>query len=42
LTCTDTDGDSIQDSLDNCPEVVNEDQEDFDSDGLGDMCTEVS
>jgi len=31
----------IEDSLDNCPDVVNEDQEDSDSDGVGDMCTEA-
>ncbi len=35
---TDSDGDGIVDSEDNCPYVVNEDQEDGDVDGVGDVC----
>ena len=38
LNESDTDGDGIKDDLDNCPAVANPDQEDFDSDGLGDVC----
>lgn len=34
----DTDGDGIMSSVDNCPEVVNVDQADLDSDGIGDAC----
>ncbi len=34
----DTDGDSINDSLDNCPAISNVAQTDFDSDGIGDAC----
>ncbi|MBL7049864.1 MAG: thrombospondin type 3 repeat-containing protein [Nitrospira sp.] len=34
----DTDGDGIDDDLDNCPDVPNPLQEDIDSDGLGDVC----
>ena len=34
----DGDGDGLADSLDNCPEVANEDQTDGDGDGLGDAC----
>jgi hypothetical protein len=34
----DTDGDSIPDSIDNCPTVVNGDQGDSDHDGTGDAC----
>jgi rhodanese-related sulfurtransferase len=36
--CIDTDGDDINDDLDNCPEVSNEDQKDSDLDGVGDAC----
>jgi hypothetical protein len=32
------DEDSVLDGLDNCPTVVNDDQQDTDSDGLGDVC----
>jgi thrombospondin type 3 repeat protein len=35
---TDTDGDGVDDSTDNCPDVSNPNQEDFDSDGIGDAC----
>ncbi len=34
----DTDGDGIEDSVDNCPLVANEDQVDSDGDGVGDAC----
>ena len=39
---TDTDGDGIIDSEDNCPEVANPDQEDADGEnGVGDACEPV-
>ena len=34
----DSDTDGICEELDNCPEVSNPDQEDFDNDGVGDAC----
>ena len=34
----DTDEDGLFDDEDNCPEIANEDQADFDVDGLGDVC----
>ncbi|MCA9545743.1 MAG: thrombospondin type 3 repeat-containing protein, partial [Myxococcales bacterium] len=34
----DTDGDGILDPNDNCPDVANPNQADFDLDGLGDAC----
>jgi hypothetical protein len=34
----DTDGDAVLDIYDNCPDVVNPIQEDFDNDGSGDYC----
>ncbi len=34
----DADGDSITDSMDNCPAFANPDQEDTDLDGVGDAC----
>ena len=39
-TCTilDTDEDTIADSIDNCPETYNPNQEDWDNDGIGDVC----
>lgn len=38
LEVADSDGDGIVDDADNCPDVANPDQTDFDSDGLGDAC----
>ncbi|MFQ5607378.1 MAG: dockerin type I domain-containing protein, partial [Candidatus Zixiibacteriota bacterium] len=38
VTAVDTDGDGIEDALDNCPNNFNPDQEDTDGDGLGDSC----
>ena len=35
---TDTDGDGIDDSADNCVFVPNPDQKDMDGDGVGDVC----
>lgn len=34
----DSDGDGIDDSTDNCVDVINQDQSDIDGDGLGDLC----
>lgn len=34
----DRDDDLVDDSVDNCPDVANESQEDADEDGLGDVC----
>src|SRR3712207_5592666 len=34
----DTDGDTVDDSLDNCGAVANPGQEDFDGDTIGDAC----
>lgn len=34
----DSDSDLIPDSLDNCPDIENTDQADFDGDGIGDAC----
>lgn len=36
--CTDTDGDGVQDAIDNCPTVPNFDQADSNGDGIGDAC----
>lgn len=38
LEFPDADGDGIEDSADNCPNDVNEDQADEDADGFGDVC----
>ncbi len=37
---TDTDGDGVDDEIDNCPEHENPLQEDIDDDGVGDACDE--
>lgn len=34
----DRDGDGIEDSADNCPDIANVDQADFDEDSIGDVC----
>ncbi|MCC8360272.1 thrombospondin type 3 repeat-containing protein [Salinimicrobium sediminilitoris] len=34
----DSDGDGVNDNGDNCPLISNPDQEDFDGDGMGDVC----
>ncbi len=34
----DVDNDGLSGKKDNCPEIYNPDQKDFDSDGIGDMC----
>jgi len=36
--CIDTDGDGINDDLDNCPSAPNPSQNDSDSDGIGNAC----
>lgn len=35
---TDTDGDTVEDTVDNCPDVANRDQVDTDFDGQGNLC----
>lgn len=40
VPCIDTDGDGINDDLDNCPDVNNPNQADADGDGVGDLCDE--
>ena len=37
-TVSDTDGDGVYDTIDNCPSDTNPDQSDLDSDGTGDVC----
>lgn len=39
---TDTDGDGLSDSYDNCPSVANPQQNDSDGDGVGDACDNSS
>ena len=41
-TPLDTDGDTVPDALDNCPEDPNTDQLDTDGDGVGDACEEAA
>jgi len=36
--CVDSDGDGVNDDLDNCPNIFNPSQRDSDDDGLGDIC----
>ena len=36
--CCDKDGDGVTDDNDNCPDDANPDQDDADSDGIGDVC----
>ncbi len=38
MTCPNADADAIPDTEDNCPNVVNNKQEDGDGDGIGDAC----
>lgn len=38
VNTTDTDGDSVVDCLDNCPNAANASQTDSDGDGVGDVC----
>ena len=40
--CQDTDGDGICDNIDNCAEVPNPDQADWNFDGVGDACEPCS
>ncbi|QTD50148.1 thrombospondin type 3 repeat-containing protein [Sulfidibacter corallicola] len=37
----DSDGDGIEDSVDNCPNIANLDQSDLDGDGEGDLCDDT-
>jgi hypothetical protein len=37
-TCADTDGDGVQDGIDNCPAFANATQADADGDGISDVC----
>lgn len=39
--CADGDEDHVCDAVDNCAADVNQDQEDFNSDGVGDACDEI-
>jgi hypothetical protein len=38
ITCSDFDGDGVNNELDNCPMTVNPDQADADGDGVGNVC----
>ena len=38
----DTDIDNICDEIDNCPDIYNPNQDDFDLDGIGDSCDGMS
>ncbi len=38
VDCIDTDGDGLNDDLDNCPAIYNPRQTDSDHDGIGDVC----
>lgn len=38
VVCIDSDGDTVNDDLDNCPDYSNPDQADSDDDGSGDAC----
>jgi hypothetical protein len=38
IVASDTDGDTIADSVDNCPSIANTDQLDTDNDGVGNVC----
>lgn len=38
IDTTDTDGDGVGDSFDNCPAAPNANQLDTDGDGIGDVC----
>ncbi len=37
-SCNDTDGDGVEDAVDNCPYFANADQANLDGDGMGDAC----
>ena len=39
---TDTDGDGLVYCADNCPDIYNPEQKDFDGDGIGDVCDSVT
>jgi hypothetical protein len=41
-TNQDSDGDGIVDNIDNCPEIANPNQEDANSNGVGDVCDSIS
>jgi hypothetical protein len=42
VECGDTDGDNVQDGVDNCDDTPNPDQSDFDQDFIGDACDECT